>query len=246
MPLASHVALSIGFFVGILPAVTLVFMTLKDYDEYYEDKHFFYLMVVGFFAGMMTALVYYWSMGYLVQTSSLAVLIVTIVVFAVYEILLITIILSMKRFDGKYDITYYGVVLGGSIAGIIEMFIIYVYLNTYELNVQAVASMILVIPTLIFVYLSMGAMVGFGIHQRKYFKYAGRALLLKVVFNILFILWLWSFWFEPSGYGWEFMSIGLVISFIMYYYTYKDLLPEALPEKLQKHLRRSKRKRRRQ
>jgi len=122
MPFASHLAMSIGFFAGIIPAVIIIFMTLKEYDEYYEDKHFFFLLVLGLFAGTMTALIYYWSIIYLGQNLSLLTLPLIIVGFAIYEILLFTIILSMKRFGGKYDLTYYGVVFGGSIGAVLNMF----------------------------------------------------------------------------------------------------------------------------
>ena len=198
-------------------------------------------MVVGLFAGMMTALIYYWSVLYIVRTQSSFVLLSTIFGFAIYEVLLFTIILSMKRFGAKYDLTYYGVVLGGSIAGILGMFFVYVYIHTYDVNPQAILSLILIIPTFPLLYLSLSAMVGFGLYNDKYFKYAGYAIVIKTIFNIFLVLWFIAFWFEPPGYGWEFMSIGLAFAGFLFYYTFRDILPGALPEHLRKHKRRTKR-----
>jgi hypothetical protein len=243
MPFASHLALSIGFFLGIIPSVTFIFMTLKEYDDYYEDKHFFFLMVVGLFAGMMTALMYYWSILYIVGNVNS--LIFLIIIIGIYEGLLIAIILSMKRFGGKFDLTYYGVVLGGCIAGMLGMFFVYVYLNNYEVNSQSILSMALMIPTLPLLYMSMGAIIGFGLFNKRFFRFSLWVIILKIVFNIFLILWLTTFWFEPPGYGWEFMSIGLGFAGFLFYYTFRDILPGALPEHLRKHKRRTKRMRKR-
>ena len=245
MPFSSHLAISLGFFLGIIPAITLVFMTLKEYDDYYEDKNFFFLMVVGLFGGTMTGLIYYWSVLYLVQTESAMVLLSIIFGFAVYEVLLFTIVLSMKRFGANFELTYYGVVFGGSIAGIMSMFFIYAYLNSYDINSQAIMSIGLLVPTLPMMYISLSSMVGFGLHTGHYFKYAGWAIVIKTIFNLLLFFWFVTFWFEPPGYGWEFMTICLGIAILMYFYAIKDVLPAALSERLQRHKRRAKRKRKR-
>ena len=92
MPFGSHLAMSIGFFAGIIPAVILIFMTLKEYDEYYEDKHFFFLMVVGLFAGIFTSLLYYWSIIYMAANLFLLVLLFIVLGFAIFEIRLYVIL----------------------------------------------------------------------------------------------------------------------------------------------------------
>ncbi len=241
MPFASHLAMSIGFFVGIIPSVIIIFMTLQEYDEYYEDKHFFFLMVVGLFAGIMIALFYYWSIYYLNQNLTIITLVLIIVGFALFEMLLLSIILSMKRFGFKYDLTYYGVVLGGSIAGVLGMFIVYLYMNNLELSSHAILSIVLMTPTLPLLYISLGALMGFGLFSNNFLKYAGWVVFLKILFNILFIFWFIAllFWAER---GWDLMIIGLAFAISIYYYVTRNHLPLALPEHLRKHKRRTKRK----
>ncbi len=245
MALGSHLAMSIGFFVGVIPSVILIFFTLREYDEYYQDKHFFYLLVVGLFGGIMTALMYYWSVFYLGENWTLMVLLSLIIGFAIFEILLFTIILSMKRFDGKYDLPYYGVVLGGSIAGVLGMFVVYAQLSEYDMSFQTALSIALMIPTLPMFYISIGAMVGFGIPQNKSFKYSGWAVVYKTIFNLILIFWMIAFFYWPER-GWDLMIFGLAFAVSMYYYVTKYLLPQALPEHLRKHRRRAKRRAKRE
>ncbi|WP_455392261.1 hypothetical protein [[Eubacterium] cellulosolvens] len=242
MPFASHLAMSIAFFLSILPAVFLVFMTLKEYDEYYEDKHFFFNLVLGLFAGIMSSVIYYWSIVFFIANQALTILISLIVGLAIYELLIFSIVLLMKRFNAKYDITYYGVVLGGAFAGLLGMFSIYIYLRTFNITPAGVLSMVLLIITLPMIYISMGAMIGFGIHKGDLFGNSLKIIGIKSIFNILFILWFIGFFYLPPDHGWEWMFFGFIFAGAAYYYTYQTVLPGALPEHLSKHLRRKKRK----
>lgn len=241
MPFASHLAMSIAFLSSVLPAVFLIFMTLQEYDEYYEDKHFFFNLVLGLFIGIISSVFYYWSLIFFFYNQALIVLISLMVGFAIYEVLLFSIILMMKRFNAKYDITYYGVVLGGAFAGLLSMFSIYIYLRTYDLSQLAILSMVFLIITLPLIYISMGAMLGFGIHRGDLFKNSLKIIIIKSLFNFLFIFWFIGFYFWPDR-GWELMFFGLLIGLGMYYYTFQSVLPAALPEHLRKHRRRTKRK----
>ena len=243
MPLASHLAMSIGFFAGILPAVIIVFMTLKEYDDYYEDKHFFLLLVIGLFAGTMTSLIYYWSIFYLSTNLTLLSLVAIIIGFALYEMLLFTIILSMKRFGAKYDLTYYGVVLGGSIAGVICMFSIFVFLFNFDLTNQAILSMALLIPTMPLTYISLSALMGYGISHNKYLKYGIWVVILKSIFNVVFIFWFIAFLYWEER-GWDLMIFGFVFGVLLYWYIIRQHLPNSLPEALRKNMRRKKRRQR--
>jgi hypothetical protein len=244
MPLAQHLAMSLGFFMSVLPAIVLVFMTLKEYEKYFEDKHFFFSMVLGLFAGIVSSVIYYWSIDYFTKTMALVILISLIIGIAIYEVLLIMMILLMKRFNAKYDITYYGVVLGGSFAGLLGMFSIYVFFINIDATELAIVSMVLLIITLPMIYISTGAIIGFGIIKGEIFKFSGFAILIKSVFNIFLILWFLGFFYIPPQHGWEWMFFGFLFAAGLFYYTYQYILPDALPEHLQRHRRRTKRKER--
>jgi hypothetical protein len=147
----------------------------------------------------------------------------------------------MERFGGKFDLTYYGVVLGGTVAGVIGMFNIYVFFTAYDPSWQAVLSIALMIPTLPLLYISISSMIGFGLFKHKFMKFAGWMVFYKTIFNVLFILWYLGYLFLPPEHGWEWMAICIVFAVIMYRYSTTDLLPSALPEKLKKHRRRKRR-----
>jgi hypothetical protein len=241
MAYGNNLAMSLGFIGGIVPAVILIFFTLREYEGYFKDKHFFFLLAMGLFGGIGTALFYYWSIIYYSELSILTLLIL-LLLFSLYEMLLFTIVLSMKRFGRKYDLTYYGVVFGGTIAGVISMFSIYVFFTVYDPTLLAVLSIALLIPTLPLLYMSLGAMIGYGLYKNKSAKYSLRMVIYKTVFNFIFIFWLQGFLYLPPEHGFEWIGIGLVFAFFLYYYATNDLLPAALPERLQKHRRRRKRK----
>ncbi len=242
MPFSDHLAISIGFFAGILPAVILIFYTLKEYDDYYEDKHFFILLILGLIIGVPTSLFYYWSIIYLATVKNLMANFVIFLIIAIYELLILTIIISMKRFGGKYDLTYYGVVLGGSKAGVIAMFCIFLFFRTNDINPQGALSLGLLIPTLPMLYISIGSMIGFGLFRGLFLKYAILVVIIKTIFNGLFIFWFIAFLYWYPEYGWELMIIGIIFSYIIYDYSRRRILIEALPETLRKHRRRKKRK----
>lgn len=244
MPIATHLAMSIGFFASLLPAVILVFITLKDYDPYYEDKNFFLNLVLGLFAGTATSVIYYWSIIFFFDNFALTILISLIIGWAIYEVLLFSIILMMKRFEAKFDITYYGVVFGGSLAGLVGMFSIFIYLLTYDLNLNGILSMALMVLTLPLAYISLGAMVGTGIHTGNSFANSLWLIFVKSIFNIFLILWFIGFFFLPPSHGWEWMFFDFLIAAAWFYHTYNNVLPGALPEHLRKHRRRMKRRQR--
>jgi hypothetical protein len=242
MAFSSHLAMSLGFFTGIIPSVIFVFLTLKKYDGYFKDRHFFYCLVLGLFAGTMTALIYYWSFDYMSDNLNLAVFLAIIIIFAVFELLLFSIVLSMKRFEDKYELPFYGIVMGGTIGGVVCMFLVYVYTTNLDITPQAAFSIAMVIPTLPMIYMGIGAMIGFGLAKDQSTKFSIYVLIIKTVFNVLFIIWLILFLTEPEESGWQLMVIGLVFAFFFYWYMYNDLLTATLPEKLQKHRRRARRK----
>jgi hypothetical protein len=245
MVFSQHLAMSIGFFAGVLPAITLVFMTLKDYDEYFEDKNFFFTMVIGLFAGIVSSVIYYWSLFYLSVNLTLVVLISLIVGLAIYEMMIIMIVLLMKRFKAKYDITYYGVVFGGSFAGLLGMFSIYAFLGINDLTQYAALSMGLLVITLPMMYISMGAIMGFGIQKGELFMTSFKVIVLKSLFNIMFIFWFIGFFAWKPYHGWEWMFFGFIFAAVAYYYSYTYILPSTLPDELRRHKRRMTRKRKR-
>jgi hypothetical protein len=233
--------MSMGFFAGIIPAVIMIFATLKEYDKYYEDKHFLGLLAVGLVSGTFISLIYYWCIIYLSENLNILVLIFIIIGMAIFEVLLLRIILSMKWLGGKYEITYFGVVIGGSFAGVLAMFCIFVYMVTHDITLQAVVSIIFLVPALSLVYIPTGALVGYGVYKKSSIKQPIKIILVKSIFNSIFIFWLIAFLFWSEG-GWELMVFGVLFGVFMYTYVYRGVLPAALPVKLQKHRRRAKRR----
>ena len=50
-------------FVGIIPALVLMFISLKGYDGYYKDKIVFLTFISGIIAGFISILIEWYTVG---------------------------------------------------------------------------------------------------------------------------------------------------------------------------------------
>jgi len=245
MALTSNLALSIGFFVGIIPSVLLMFWTLREYDKFYNDSYLLFQLAMGLIAGTITGLFYYWSVFYLGGAQSFISFLAVVILFAIYELILITIILSRKHYDNIYELTFQGVIMGAAMAGPVVMFCSFVYLTTFDLSFNAVLSIAFLVPTIPMLYIAIGAMIGYGLYKNEFNKYGVRVIILKSGFNVIFILWFILFLDEPVDRGWQFIAIGFIFAVILYRYTISKIIPMTLPGNVFKKWSRQKRREKR-
>lgn len=242
MALTSHLAMSIGFFVGIIPSVILMFWTLRAYDKFYNDNHLLFQLAMGLIAGTITGLFYYWSVDYLGQALALTSFMAIVILFAIYELILITIILSRKHYDNIYELTFQGVIMGGAMAGPVVMFATFVYLYFLDLSFNAVLSIAFLVPTIPMLYITIGALIGYGLYKNEFNKYGIRVIILKSGFNVIFILWFILFLYDPIDRGWQIIAIGFVFAVLLYRYTILKIIPMTLPGNVYKKWSREKRR----
>ncbi len=92
-------------FVGIIPALIILFFSLKGYDGYYKDKSIFLTFVIGIIFGVIAAVLR-------LYLSPPPLLVVYIILFAFFEQLSKTIVLNIGRLHLKKETTIYGLSLG--------------------------------------------------------------------------------------------------------------------------------------
>jgi len=202
-----------SLFLGIIPALILLYISLKGYEGHYKDKNIFLSFVAGIIAGFFAALM---------ELYTLTAGIIVIVLFPVLEQLLKTMILNIRRLQGKGETTIYGLSLGlgfGSIFTPISM--IMANIQTGELAL--IALVILGSIGIILFHGATGVIIGYGIYAGKLSKYYIYALLLHLPV---------TGWFFLTGYyNVEHLQIGLVLyGLIIYWYVTKKIMPQILSQ----------------
>jgi hypothetical protein len=165
-----------SLFIGIIPALILLYISLKGYDGHYQDKRIFLTFLFGLLIGFVSIIIEYY-------TSSIGEL--YIVLFPILEQLFKTIILNIGRFQGKGETTIYGLSLGLGFGSIFMPFqLILVSFNNEITNLMLFYT-ILGSFGFILLHGATGTIIGYGVSQRKLKKYFIFALLLHIPFAII-------------------------------------------------------------
>lgn len=158
-------------FIGIIPALLLLFISLKGYEGYYKDKLIFLTFVIGLIIGVITVII---------EAYTAAVGIYFIVLFPILEQLFKTIVLNIRRFHGNKETPIYGLSLGlgfGSIfipSSLILLGIQGVYDNL------SIALVLVGALGIILIHAATGVCIGYGVYSYSLFKYLIFAILLYI------------------------------------------------------------------
>ncbi|MEM4257643.1 MAG: protease PrsW [Candidatus Thermoplasmatota archaeon] len=209
-----------SLFLGIIPALLLLFVGLKGFQGLYKEKNIFLSFVVGIFLGVIAA----------IMQSFTILTIVYVVLLAFINQLLKTMILNIGRLQEQRVTVIYGLSLGlGFGSAFTPMIILAVdRLVTTDMTVQAV----LVIGTLgiILFHGATGAFLGYGIYLGKTMKYLFMAIFVELAFDVL--LGITIAYSRPesilvvSG-----CTIGLVCyGAVLFLYVTQKMMPKILDE----------------
>jgi len=164
-------------FLGVIPALVILYIVLKDYDGYYKEKTIFIMFVTGIVFGVITA-----TTRYIINPFPY--LIVYIVAFAFFEQLFKTIVLNIRSFQGKKETVIYGLTLGLGFGSAFTPFLI-----VMSSRVSNEASFIAMVGfgsiSFIFFHAATAVYIAYGIYRFRLTKYLIAAVLLQLPFNIL-------------------------------------------------------------
>ena len=208
-------------FLGIIPALFIMWISLKGYEGYYKDKSIFLTFVIGIIFGVIAVVVR-------LVTSPLPLLIVFIIIFAFFEQLFKTIVLNLRRLHFKKEATIYGLSMGLGFGSSFTPFMIIAEssLNdssNYFLLLTAIGSI-----GIILFHSATGTYIGYGIYSGKLTRYLLIAILIQLPFNAIIdatrILSLRAYF--PH------IQAGLVIyGLIIFVYVIKRIMPQILEKK---------------
>jgi hypothetical protein len=210
-----------SLFLGIIPALILLYVGLKGYEGYYKEKTIFLTFVIGIIIGFIAAMA---------RSFTLPLLIIFIILFAFFEQLFKTIILNLGRFHEKKETVIYGLSLGLGFGSVFTPFLI---ISVSSLITNDFNSLLLIVIGSLGIILfhgSTGLFIGYGIYSRELTKYLFTAIIIQIPFNFIIDLMIISS-DDTSLLLKIVIVIGLVIyGLIIFWYTNKKILPKILIE----------------
>jgi len=176
-----------SLFLGIIPALALVYLIIRKWTGQYQEKLIFLLFVFGIISGFtVTFTEFYINLSNLIEF---------VILFRFIEIMAKTVILNLPRFQEKYQTVLYGAVLGlgfGSIYPPVSLLLI----NTVAVSPLEVVSVLIGSLGMLLIQGSTGALIGYGVFKRNLILPVGISLVFHIIyqyllFNLAF-LWTWT------------------------------------------------------
>jgi len=204
-------------FLGIIPALVLMFISLKGYEGYYKDKSVFLSFVMGIFLGVIVLIIRF-------LTDPQALFSIFVVLYAFIEQLIKTIILNIPRLQYKKETAIYGLSLGLGFGSSFTPFLIIA--NSQSPNVTLTELSIIIVGSIGFILFNAasGAYIGFGIFSGKMTRYLMIAILVQIPFNVIYNIS--KLVADPNFI--LFQSGLILYGAIFFVYVMKKVLPQIL------------------
>ncbi len=174
---------------GFGPAMFLMYITLRNYTfpraekPFFDDRRVFMLFALGVVLGMVLFAFERW--GRSVGTAETVLLL--ILGFALMEELLKLVILNYPKFQRKVDTAFVGLALGLGISSTFTFASVYVFLlGLSEPGAAEVAVVVMFGLLFVLLHGSTTAIIGVGVSRGDVKGYFPEALLMHVVFALLY------------------------------------------------------------
>lgn len=212
---------------GFGPAIFLLYFTLRKYTfpqvekPYFDDRRIFMLFGLGIVLGMVIFAFERWGATIGAAETVLAL----ILGFAAMEELLKLVILNYPKFQRKVDTAFYGVALGMGIASTFTFATVYVFLLELSDPTAADAIAVMLLGVLfVLLHGSTTAIIGTGVTRGNLKGFFPEALLIHIVFSMLYESFFVVELFEPPA-----NLLGLVGATALVVYAYQKVHRQLLP-----------------
>jgi len=206
-----------SLFLGIIPALILLYIGLKGYEGHYKDKTIFLTFIIGIILGFISVIV---------RSFFLPLLIVIMILVAFFEQLFKTIVLNIGRLQLKKETTIYGLSLGLGFGSVFTPFLITAVSTTTQNDAYIVSLIAIGSLGIILFHGATGAFIGYGIYTGKMLKYLIVAIIIQLPFNAIID----STRFYQDRY-FLYLQLGLIIyGGIIFWYVLKLIMPKILSQ----------------
>jgi hypothetical protein len=206
-------------FLGIIPALILLYIGLKGYEGYYRDKTIFLIFVIGIIFGVIAAVLR-------LYLSPPPLLIIYIILFAFFEQLLKTIVLNIGRFQYKKETTIYGLSLGLGFGSSFTPFLIIAGSLYGQSDFTFLSLVTLGSLGFILFHAASSSYIGFGIYCGKLTRYLLTAIIFQLPFNMIAD----ATRFYLNRFFPYFQIVLVIYGAIFFFYVLKKVMPRILDE----------------
>ena len=193
-----------SIFIGIIPAMILLYIALKDWQGHYTEKTLFIMFIFGIISGFIVSIV---EVGFFYSA------LVVIIIFPFLEQIIKMMILNLRRYHEKQSTVMYGLALGlgfGSIYPPASMMI----LAESDISSIELTSILLGSIGLLFLHGATGALIGYGVYKGKiamFYLYSVSILITANFLKLEYIQWL-----------------NLLFGIALYWYIHKKIVRELI------------------
>lgn len=201
-----------SLFLGIIPALLVLYIGLKGYEGHYKDKLIYLTFIVGIVIGVAAAVIELiaWDIGLLVY----------ILLFPTLEQLFKTIILNLGRFHEKQETTVYGFSLGLGFGSVFTP--VAIYFGNFQDMFSLIAALLGSFGITLF-HAATGILIGYGVYVNKLAKYLTIAILLHLVITTVIGL--------TNLFNIGYLQITLLLyGFIVFWYALTRVMSRILKE----------------
>jgi|GEM_PF-414246 len=213
-----------SLFLGIIPALVLLFIGLKGFEGHFKEKTMFIVFIGGIISGFISAVI---------ELLTASVGIFYIFLFPILEQVFKTMILNIGRFQRKKETAIYGLTLGLGFGSIFTP--VSILLSNVQTTDYLLFSLVLFGAFGIIIFQgATGAIIGYGVYEGKLSKYLLFVILLHLpITTLIFITNFTIYNFYFVGYLQiiiiVLLQIGLVLyGTVLYWYATKKIMPRIL------------------
>jgi len=204
-----------SLFLGIIPALVIMFISLKGYEGYYKDKTVFLTFIAGIIMGFIAAFV---------QSIFINLVVISTILLAVFDQLFKTIVLNIRRFQLKKETTIYGLSLGLGFGSSFTPFMIIAVSSLISNDIYVLSLIGLGSLGIIFFHGATGAYIGFGVYSGSLVKKLIVAILLELPLSLMIGLMIF---YSTLSIKLQivFASAAIAYGIIVFWYMIKNVIP---------------------
>jgi len=205
-------------FLGIIPALIILYIFLKKYEGHYSESGVFKTFMAGIFLGFLAALLR-------IYVNPAPLLIVFIVIFAFFEQLLKTIVLNLGRLQLKKETTIFGFSIGLGFGTVFTPFLLIAAAAATQIDNRSIILITAGSVGIVLFHGATGAYIGYGIYQGKLMRYLFTAIIIQIPFNVLIDLTRVSI----SNQYFALYQVGLIaFGALLFIYVITKIMPQIL------------------
>jgi len=212
---------------GIVIALVVMWVSLKRYEGFFDEKTVFKSLIIGFFTGFL---------AFLIELITYNVGITFLVFFPFVEQFLKFLGINLPSIRERREIIIYGLVVGLGFGSIYMPMFVLLSLGIRNVNPLSLVGSLLIGTGYIFFHGGTGCMMGYGISRSEKWRYLFYATLLGIPLPI--------FELTLTYIDQVFVVVAMrilesIYALAVFLVIYKRILPYALPRRKRKGLNRS-------